>query len=200
VAGLYAGWLFSRGSYVEGVIAALVSWAASVLDGCDGELARLQHMDSAFGCWLDTLCHYGYYLSIFTGLAVGITRQADGRGLWWIGASLLIGASLTLGLLILLRGRITGGRPERLRTTANAHFENAGKTWTAWAAWLSTCATRATMPYGLLLFAVLDLLPAFVVFAAVGAHAYWIGLALQLRNLLRPSNTPARARQITDPA
>ena len=200
IAGLYAGWLFSRGDYVDGVIAALVSWAASVLDGCDGELARLQHTDSAFGCWLDTLCDYGYYLSIFTGLAVGLTRQTDWGGFWWIAASLPIGAVITLGLLILLRGRITGGRPERLRTTASAHFENAGKTWTTWAARLSTCATRATMPYGLLLFAVLDLLAVFVVLAAIGAHAYWISLALQLRKLLNPSNPAVRVEQVTDPA
>jgi hypothetical protein len=53
-ASLYAGWLFSKGNYVDGVIAAVVSLAASVLDGCDGELARLQYTDSAFGCWLDT--------------------------------------------------------------------------------------------------------------------------------------------------
>ena len=190
VASLYAGWLFSRGNYVDGVLAALVSWAASVLDGCDGELARLQYTDSAFGCWLDTLADYGYYLSIFTGLAIGVTRRTDWHGFWWIAASLLIGAIFTLSLLILLRGRITGGHPERLRTTANAHFENAGKTWTRWAAWLSMCATRATMPYGLLIFAALNLLPVFVVLATVGAHAYWISLALQLKSLLNGSHIP----------
>jgi phosphatidylglycerophosphate synthase len=183
-ASLYAGWLFSRGDYVSGVLAALVSWAASVLDGCDGELARLQHTDSAFGCWLDTLADYAYYVSIFAGLVVGVTRGTDWRGFWWIGAALLIGVLFTLGLLILLRGRITGGHPERLRTTANAHFENAGKTWTVWASKLSMCATRATMPYGLLVFAVLNLLPAFVVLAAFGANVYWISLALQLKGLL----------------
>jgi phosphatidylglycerophosphate synthase len=181
---LYAGWLFSRGDYISGVLAALVSWAASVLDGCDGELARLQHTDSVLGCWLDTLGDYAYYLAIFSGLAVGAARRTGGSGFWWIGASLLIGAVLTLGLLILLRGRITGGHPERLRTTANAHFERAGKTWTSVVARLSMCATRATMPYGLLIFAVLNLLPVFIVLAAIGAHVYWISLALQLRSLL----------------
>lgn len=183
-ASLYAGWLFSRGDYIGGVIAAMVSWAASVLDGCDGELARLQYTDSAFGCWLDTLADYGYYLSVFTGLAIGVTRRSDWPGFWWISASLLLGTIFTLSLLILLRGRITAGHPERLRTTADAHFENAGRTWTRWAAWLAKSATRATMPYGLLIFAVLNLLPVFVVLAAVGAHAYWISLALQLRSLL----------------
>jgi phosphatidylglycerophosphate synthase len=186
-AGLYAGWLFSRGDYVDGVLAGLISWAASVLDGCDGELARLQYTDSAFGCWLDTFGDYAYYLSIFTGVAVGVARRTDWPGFWWIGVSLLVGVAITLGLLILLRGRITGGRPERLRTAANAHFERAGKFWTRLVARLSMCATRATMPYGLLLFAALNLLPVFVVLAAIGAHVFWISIALQLKSLLNDS-------------
>ena len=77
--GLCAGWLFSRGDYVTGVLAALISWAASVLDGCDGELARLQYTDSPFGCWLDTLGDYVYWLAIFIGLTIGAVR-ADGMG------------------------------------------------------------------------------------------------------------------------
>jgi phosphatidylglycerophosphate synthase len=185
-ASLYAGWLFSRGSYIDGVMAALVSWAASVLDGCDGELARLQHTDSALGCWFDTLADYAYYIAVFVGLVLGVAQRTNGPAFWWIGSALLIGVVLTLTLLILLRGRITGGHPERLRTTASAHFETAGKRWAIWAAWLSMCATRATMPYGLLVFAVLNLLPGFVILAAIGANVYWISLALQLKSLLNP--------------
>jgi phosphatidylglycerophosphate synthase len=189
VAGFYAGWLFSRGDYVSGVLAALVSWAASVLDGCDGELARLQYKDSAFGCWLDTLGDYAYYFSVFTGLTIGVARRTQWAGFWWIGASLIVGLVLTFGLLILLRGRITSGHPERLRTTANAHFHAAGKFWTTSVAKLSMVATRATMPYGLLVFAAVNMLPAFVALAAIGAHVYWISIALQLKSLL---NGPRR--------
>jgi phosphatidylglycerophosphate synthase/uncharacterized membrane protein YbhN (UPF0104 family) len=186
VLGLYAGWLFSIGSYFSGAVAALFSLAASILDGCDGELARLQYQDSAFGVWLDTLGDYSYYLAIFGGLTIGTVRQTDWAGFWWVGGALMCGALLTFALLILLRHRITRGRPERLRSTAQSHFERRGTRWTALAARLSTVATRATMPYGVLAFAIAGALPALLVLAAIGANIYWICLLLELSRLLEP--------------
>ena len=105
VLGLYAGWLFGRGDYVSGVIAAAISLAASILDGCDGELARLQYTQSAFGCWLDTLGDYVYYLATFAGLTVGAARHSHRMAYQWLGVALLAGTLLTFWLLIVLRHR-----------------------------------------------------------------------------------------------
>lgn len=189
--GLAAGWLFSRGSYLTGVLAALLSVAASILDGCDGELARLQYKESRLGCWLDTLGDYIYYFAIFTGLAIGVSRGSHSGFLWWSGAALLTGMALTFALLILLRWRMTNGRPERLRTTTKAHFYGTGKRWARQAARLSNCATRATMPYGILGFAVAGALPVLIVIGAVGTQMYWISLALELRRMLEPRRQTA---------
>jgi uncharacterized protein (TIRG00374 family) len=192
--GLAAGWLFSRGDYVSGVIAAAISLSASILDGCDGELARLQFRESAFGCWLDTLADYVYYVATFSGLTVGAVRHSGRTAYWWLGGALLMGTFLTFALLILLRHRATAGRPERLHATAKAHF-SAGKRWARLAAQLSTCATRATMPYGILAFALVGQLPVVLVLGVIGAHVYWISLAVELRRLLPGSSdlTPGRA-------
>jgi hypothetical protein len=186
--GFWSGWLFSRGDYLNGVLAALVSWAASVLDGCDGELARLQYTESAFGCWVDTIGDYTYYIAIFTGLTVGTVRATGWNGFWWIGAALAVGMFLTFGLLILLRGRITAGRPEQLNTNAKAHFYRSGGGWRWLVAKLSTCATRATMPYGIVVLAVANLLPVVLIIGALSAHIYWISLAIELRRLLAAHN------------
>lgn len=183
--GFYAGWLFSRGTYGAGVAAAVVSLAASILDGCDGELARLQYKESPLGCWIDTLGDYSYYLAIFAGLTVGAVRQTGSPAFWWMGAALGVGVLMTFALLILLRWRATGERPEQLRTTTVAHFKATRKAWARAAVWLAGSATRATMPYGILAFALLGLLPVVVVLATIGANAYWIGLATQLRSILR---------------
>jgi phosphatidylglycerophosphate synthase len=182
--GLYAGWLFSVGRYVTGVLAALVSLAASILDGSDGELARLQYKESAFGCWLDTVGDYTYYLAIFAGLTVGTVRQTGWSGYWWIGAALLVGTLLTFALMTLLRRRITGGQPDQFRTIAKSYFYGTRKRWAFIVAKLSTCATRATMPYGIMALALLNLLPVVLILAALGAQIYWISLAVQLRKLL----------------
>lgn len=188
VLGFYAGWLFSRGDYVTGIVAALVSLGASILDGCDGELARLQYTESAFGCWLDTFGDYTYYLAIFTGLTIGLVRYTGWSGFWWVGGTLLAGSLITFALLIFLRGRITEGRPERLRSAASEHFATSGKSWTRIAKELSTVATRATMPYGIVVLAIFDQLPALLVLAAIGAQVYWISLAIEFRRLLRPQS------------
>jgi phosphatidylglycerophosphate synthase len=182
--GLYSGWLFSGGAHLTGVLAALMSLAASILDGSDGELARLQYKESAFGCWLDTVGDYTYYLAIFAGLTVGTVRRTGWSGYWWVGASVVVGSVLTFALLILLRRRITNGRPDEFRTIAKSHFYGTRKRWAFIVAKLSTCATRATMPYGILALALLNLLPVVLILAALGAQIYWISLAVQLRKLL----------------
>jgi phosphatidylglycerophosphate synthase len=189
VLGIAAGWLFSRGDYASGLLAALVSWASSVLDGCDGELARLQYTESAFGCWVDTLGDYTYYVAIFTGLTVGSVRASGSPVYWWVGAALGAGLLLTFLLLIVLRRRITAGRPEQLNANAKAHFYRSGKRWQWLVAKLSNCATRATMPYGILALAAANLLPVLLVLGAIGTQIYWLSLTVELRRLL--ANQPA---------
>jgi phosphatidylglycerophosphate synthase len=184
--GLYAGWLFSRGTYAAGVVGALLSLAASVLDGCDGELARLQYQESAFGCWVDTLGDYAYYAAVFVGLTIGAARQWPWPLLWVAcGVMLCGGALLTFALLILLRKYATNGQPERLRARATEHFRSTQKRWARLVARFSTCATRATMPYGILGLAVLGLLPVAVALGALGAQIYWISLATEFRRVIK---------------
>jgi len=57
---------------------------------------------------------------------------------------------------------------------------------------LSTCATRATAPYGILILTTFGLLPVVLVLAAIGSQIYWISLAVELRRLLAGSVQPIR--------
>jgi phosphatidylglycerophosphate synthase len=76
--GFYSAWLFSLGQSLTGVLAGFLSLAASVLDGCDGEIARLKYQESALGCWIETVGDYSYYIAIFSGLSIGAVRQTEG--------------------------------------------------------------------------------------------------------------------------
>src|SRR6187200_154573 len=51
--GFYSAWLFTTGHYIAGVIGGMLSLAASILDGCDGEIARSKYQESALGCWIE---------------------------------------------------------------------------------------------------------------------------------------------------
>jgi phosphatidylglycerophosphate synthase len=182
--GFWAARLFSTGHYWSGVLAGFLSLAASVLDGCDGEIARLKYQESALGCWIETFGDYSYYIAIFLGLTIGAVRQTGSDDFYWMGGLALGGTLLTFGLLIYLRSRITAGQPEKLHTIARERF-NAETTPMSRLIWkVSFVATRAAMPYGIMAFALLRLLPLVVVLAAVGANVYWLSLAIKLRGLL----------------
>jgi phosphatidylglycerophosphate synthase len=58
----------TRAWYVPG---ALLVWLHSVLDGCDGELARVRFQESAFGSDLDFWGDNVVHLALFTCLGVG---------------------------------------------------------------------------------------------------------------------------------
>jgi FKBP-type peptidyl-prolyl cis-trans isomerase FkpA len=187
--GFCAAWLFSRGSYAASLLAAMISLAASILDGCDGEVARLKYQESAFGCWLETIGDYTYYFAIFAGITVGAVRST-GRVIFYdLGLAAIGGAIVTACLLLLLRQRMTAAQPERFGAASRAHFVADGAGWARFLAWLSVCATRAVMPYGILMLAILGLTPAVIVFAAIGANLYWIALTTRMRTMLA---VPAR--------
>jgi phosphatidylglycerophosphate synthase len=191
--GFYSAWLFSLGHYWTGVLAASLSLAASVLDGCDGEIARLKYQESALGCWIETFGDYSYYLAIFAGLTIGGVRQTRWDVFYWLGGIALAGMLLSFGLLIFLRSRITAGRPEKLHAVAKARFQSEPTFWSRIVWRLAFVATRAAMPYGILAFSLLYALPGIVVLAAIGANVYWMSLVMKMPHLLGRSEAVAAA-------
>jgi phosphatidylglycerophosphate synthase len=187
--GFYSAWLFSLGHYWTGVLGAFLSLAASVLDGCDGEIARLKYQESALGCWIETFGDYSYYIAIFVGLTIGAVRQTHWDSFYWVGGTALAGTLLSFALLIYLRSRITAGQPERLHAVARERIKAEPTFWWGLIWKISFVATRAAMPYGIMAFALAGVLPGIVVLAAVGANVYWICLVLKLRHLLAAQET-----------
>jgi len=63
--------LFALGGLVGNVLGAILVQLASVVDGCDGELARLTHNQSPRGGWLDTILDRYADLAIVAGIGFG---------------------------------------------------------------------------------------------------------------------------------
>ena len=57
--------------------------------------------------------------------------------------------------------------------------------WTRITWKLMFIATRAAMPYGIMVFALCYLMPAIIVLAAICSNLYWVTLVMKLRDLLR---------------
>src|SRR5947209_18714202 len=76
--GLLGAPFFLSSSPAYQLVGALLFLTHSILDGCDGELARLKFMESARGAildfWGDNLVH----IAVFTCMAIGlsVTREA----------------------------------------------------------------------------------------------------------------------------
>ena len=73
--GLLAAAVLSAGTYWAGVAGTLLFLWAIIIDGCDGEVARLTFQESAFGQKFDVITDNVVHVAIFAGLAVGLYRQ-----------------------------------------------------------------------------------------------------------------------------
>lgn len=87
--------LASQGTRSGFIGAACCVWVAAILDGCDGELARLKYLGTRAGAWMDTISDDLSLAAIIGGLAAGLHR-ATGQDQWFeIGAIGLVGFCLT---------------------------------------------------------------------------------------------------------
>ncbi len=69
-----AGWAMAEGSHFYVALGGLLFQFASVVDGCDGEVATLKFAGSRFGEWLDTVADNVSYLGFFSGVIFGMYR------------------------------------------------------------------------------------------------------------------------------
>lgn len=96
--GLAGAWILANGDYRSVLLGAGLFQLSSILDGCDGEIAKLKFRESKYGSWLDTITDNLTYVAFFCGVLSGYSRFNDAPYIWPIGA----GAVLAVVLSILL--------------------------------------------------------------------------------------------------
>jgi hypothetical protein len=87
VCGLLAGVAYNHYSTALGCVLGfglMILW--HVMDGADGQLARLTHRQSATGKVLDGICDYVTFASVYVGLALPLSRL-HGNWVWWLVAT-----------------------------------------------------------------------------------------------------------------
>ena len=67
-----------RGDYLSLVIGAAIFQVFSILDGCDGEIARSKNLESKFGERLDNVCDFLASLLYVLALGLGLHRWTEG--------------------------------------------------------------------------------------------------------------------------
>ena len=75
---LVAGVFFLHGSYLSILMGAAIFQVFSILDGCDGEIARAKKLESKFGERLDNLCDFLGSLIYVLALGTGLNHFKEG--------------------------------------------------------------------------------------------------------------------------
>jgi phosphatidylglycerophosphate synthase len=184
-----SGLYFAFGGYRNMLIGALLGLFASILDGCDGEVARLKLQESAFGCWLETICDYLYYLFMFAGMTVGLLRTSGTRAYLVWGVLLLCGALASFLVTGWQRHRLAAERPEQLLGIWHAQAARRRSNPLLYLGrHTEFIVRRCFLPYAILFFALLNITNVAFILAALGANLVWsIALYSHFRFSVAPS-------------
>lgn len=186
---LACGFFYGRGGYWNCLIGALLAVAGSILDGCDGEVARLKLQSTAFGTWVDTICDYIYYVVAFGGMTFGLARSSGLKSYLAWGGALLVGALGTFFTVSLSRQRLAGARPEKLLAVWQQKAESrSSNPFLYFGRNTEFIIRRCFHPYALVFFALINATNVAFVTAAVGANiAFLIALYAHL-DFTRPTS------------
>lgn len=169
-----SGVYFGLGGWMHMVVGALLSLAASILDGCDGEVARLKFQESDFGCWMDTICDYLYYVFVFVGMTFGLARSSGDQAYFLWGALLLFGAIASFLTTGMQRRRLAAGRPEQLlRLWQEQALKRRSNPFMYLARYTEFVIRRCFLPYAFLFFALFNITNVAFILAAVGSNIVW---------------------------
>jgi phosphatidylglycerophosphate synthase len=172
--GIASAAFFALGGYGNTLVGAFLCLSASILDGCDGEVARLKLQESAFGCWLETVCDYLFYLCLFVGMTVGLWRSSGARLYEVGGGMLLFGAIASFLATGWGRHRLAATRPEQLLKIWQAHAESRpSNPFLYFGRHTEFIIRRCFFPYALLCFALFNLLNVAFVLSVIGANLVW---------------------------
>jgi phosphatidylglycerophosphate synthase len=195
--GFASGLFFAYGGYWNAVCGAFLCLFASILDGCDGEVARLKFQESDFGCWLETVCDYLFYLVLFVGMTIGLWRSSGTKTYLVWGALLLFGAMASFLAIGWERHRLASGRPEQLLKIWQAHAESrSSNPFLYFGRHMEFMARRCFFPYAILLFALCDMLNVAFILSAIGANLVW-PIALYSSSTFAESRSPTVAGPAT---
>jgi len=187
VVSLVSGYFFSLGSYWSSILGAMLSYVSSLLDHVDGSLARVTIRESVFGCWLETVCDYLYYLSLAGGITLGLYRQTGNDLSLLFGGAVFVGTIMSFIVTGYQRKKFTKN-PSQLAAQVNRRWEaHAQNPLFRFARECHFLVRRPVLPYYVFLFAVLKLLPLLLVLLAVGANLVWM-VSLWSNRLFRPSS------------
>lgn len=170
--GLIAVWAIAQPGQGWALTAGILLVVSYVLDNCDGEIAALKDMRSAFGAKLDTFGDWLVHAAFFVALGVG-TQQATDDSIWaWFGWIAAAGGTTNYLLGIWLDGQRRS--PPDAVIVAVERWDRP-ETVRDWLVYVFRELFRADFCFVVLALAAFDAVWFLLPVAAAGAQVYWLG-------------------------
>ncbi|MBI2622412.1 NTP transferase domain-containing protein, partial [Candidatus Microgenomates bacterium] len=115
LAAVISGVFLANPSYLTILIGGFLAQLSSIIDGVDGEIARIKLLSSSYGAWFDTILDRYGDIIITTGAAVGV-YQANSSF-----------AALVVGALALTGSILSSYSAHTFKTTFGKSFQNRAK-------------------------------------------------------------------------
>ena len=157
-----AALLASAGSW-NALLGAAVLWASCILDGCDGEVARLKLLTSPFGARFDIATDNVLHLATFVAITVHLHRRHPDMSVAGPALVFLAGVVLSMASVSWLINRYP---PERRLGFKRVYERIASRDYI----------------YLVMFLAAFERLEWFVWSAAIGANLFWISLWVGVRS------------------
>jgi phosphatidylglycerophosphate synthase len=163
-------------------VGALLFLLHSIVDGCDGELARLKFQESRSGgildFWGDNLVH----VAVFGCIAVGWALSSNATWPLWFGAAAIVGTLGSAGFLYWKQSRVNNGDGPLLTSVSAAPGDRLSR--------MLDAASRRDFIYAAPILALFGKASWFLVLAAVGVPIFFFLLVVLATSERRQSKPP----------
>jgi phosphatidylglycerophosphate synthase len=168
--GLGAGWLMSRPGETAKIEGSLVFLLTSILDGCDGEVARAKKMISKLGGWLDLWGDNVVHVAVFYGLGVGLYKDTGTSIYITLGQAAVVGTLLSAALASYQTWR--KGQSSFTSVAGDTRDLAGASAWRRGLVNMSDALARRDFVYGVVILAFLHRLSWFLWACAAGSIVY----------------------------
>ena len=167
--GIIAMFFFQKGGYYNFIIGSLVYQLNTVLDHCDGEIARLKNQSSRFGFWLDLItdAFVGSAIVISIGLGLSKSLNNDSYIIW----GFLSGGGIALSsFLVFYNASKRGGKVDTICCFSDS---KDGKPPTALENFIDKTLNK-NLSFYILIGAIVGKLNLLLIVSAIGVQIHWI--------------------------
>jgi len=168
--GIWGGWLMAREGATAKIAGSLVFLLTSILDGCDGEIARAKQMMSKLGGWLDLWGDNVVHVAVFYGLGIGLFKDTGNAVYVALGRTAALGTVLSAGLASFQTWR--KGRSSFTSVAGDSLSAAEAPAWRRRLILLSDALARRDFVYGVVVLAFIHRLEWFLWACAIGSVVY----------------------------